>query len=32
MTHYASKEKWFEVRMADRLARRAALETNDGPG
>jgi phage-related protein len=32
MTHYASKEKWFEVRMADRLAPRAALETNDGPG
>lgn len=32
MTHYASNEKWFEARMADRLARRAALEANDGSG
>jgi phage-related protein len=24
VAHYGSKEKWFEARMADRLARRAA--------
>ena len=32
MTHYASNEKWLEARMADRLARRAAMQGNDGPG
>jgi phage-related protein len=25
VAHYASNERWFETRMADRLARRAAL-------
>jgi phage-related protein len=31
MTHYASNEKWFEDRMTQRLARRAALQAdNDG--
>ncbi len=31
VAHYASNEKWFEARMADRLTRRAAYEAPDGP-
>ena len=29
VSHYLTNEKWFEARMADRLARRAALQTDD---
>jgi phage-related protein len=30
--HYLANEKWFEARMAERLARRAALQADDdGP-
>jgi phage-related protein len=28
--HYLANEKWFETRMAERLARRAALEAGSG--
>jgi len=29
VAHYAANEKWFEARMADRLARRAARDSRD---
>ncbi|HXW27286.1 MAG TPA: type II toxin-antitoxin system RelE/ParE family toxin [Xanthobacteraceae bacterium] len=29
MTHYAANEKWFEARMAERLARRIAMQVDD---
>jgi phage-related protein len=29
VNHYLTNEKWFEARMADRLARRAALQADD---
>ena len=30
MDHYLANEKWFEARMADRLASRAALDAGNG--
>jgi phage-related protein len=28
--HYLANERWFEARMSERLARRAAIEADDG--